>query len=361
MAPRQTRRVVKSAAVVAAGVFAFRHWSGPAYAVKGTWEGAAGDLKPDEYGTVLKGLEPDVQIPAISFNREGLALSLEDGKLNADYTTAFGDGNTLNFNVNDEKAWKATLDAGDASLRVKGEGNSLDNLFWEASQSGHADIGDVLLEFNSDKYYNLTVSQPNLGSFFGANVGAKVRATNDGYTSAINAVRSLPQDAELSYSFENPVGVYDIDKAHHEATITAPVGGGKATVKMTREDSAQGYKASYSRDVAGGSAGVEVKYKNDAVGYNVSYARGLGDSLPVDANLQLGADEDGVYGELTANRDLGDAAAEYVYRGRISTGDDVKHTFDQHLKLSNKLGYAQILHGSDGGNPRVRLGYEFHA
>jgi hypothetical protein len=364
MAPRAPR-TSRIATVVLAGAatYAVVSHHSPAYAVKGSWEGAATALKPDEYDTILKGLEPEVKLPAITFAREGLALSVEDNHLNAGYTSTFGQDKTLELRVNDDQEWRAGLRTSDAALRVKGKGSNLDHLFWEASQSGSVEgVGDVLLEFNSDKNYNLTVSQPDLGEFLETKFGAKVRATNNGFTGVLRARRELPGNAAVSYSVENPVGVYNLDKSHHVAEITAPVAGGQAALRATHEDSKQAYLAAYSRSINGGRANFQVSHKNEAIGYNVSYARGLDDILPVDAGLLLGLDEDGVYSKLTARRQLANNLdAEYEARARVATsGDDHSADLAHSLKLSNKLGYAQLLHGS-GGSPRVRVGYEFNA
>jgi len=344
-------------------VLGLRHWSGPAYAVKGTWEGAPATLKDGEFEAVLKGLEPSVSLPPITFKREGLSLSVENGHLNADYSTKFGAAHAFQLNVNDEHDWRAGLSTADASLRVRGHGPSLDNLFWEASQSGRADeVGDVQLDFNSDKEYNLTVTQDMLGELLGAKFGAKVRSTNAGVTGRLEARRQLPGHAALSYSVENPVGVYDVASSAHVGELTVPVLGGQAGLKLVHENSADSYQGSYSRKIQGGQAHVKASYKGDALGYNVSFGRSLEDLLSVDAGVHVGADEDGVYGQLTARRHLGESVdAEYEAKARAHLGGEAgKPELAHALKLSNKLGYAQLLHGSDA-SPRLRVGYEFNA
>jgi len=365
MVRRQPVRASRVTAVAASGLalLALVCHHSPAYTVKGAWEGTATSLKPDDYNTVLKGLEPVVSLPTITFAREGLSLSVEDNHLAAGYISKFGDDKTLELNINDDREWRAGLRTSDAALRVKGRGSNLDNLFWEASQTGTVEgVGDVLLEFNSDKKYNFTVSQPNLGKVLETQFGGKVRASNDGFTGVLQARRELPGKAAVTYAVENPIGVYDLDKSHHVARLTVPVAGGEAALKLTRKDSKQEYLGSYARNLKGGDAYVEVSRKNDAVGYNVSYARSLDDALPVKANVLVGVDEDGVYSKLAARHNIAqDFTAEYEARARVAvSGDNHKPDLAHSLKLSNKLGYAQLLHGT-GGSPRVRLGYEFNA
>jgi len=348
---------------VAVLLLGVRQWGGPAYAVKGTWEGAATTLKDGKLDSVLKGLEPSVGLPPITFTREGLALSVEDGRLNADYSTKFGNGKTFQLRVNDEQAWRAGLTTEDASLRIRGQGPNLDNIFWEASQSGSADgIGNVELQFNSDKEYNLTVAREHLGEILGAQLGARARATNAGVTGRLDARRELPGKAALHYSVENPVGVYDLAQSQHVGELTMPLVGGQAGLKVVHENSAQSYHGSYTRDIEGGHADLRVSRKGDALGYNVSYARSLEDLLSQDVGVHLGVDDAGVYGTLAARHSVGgDFDAKYQARARVAlAGGDHKPDLAHSLKLSNKLGYAQLLHGSSG-SPRLRVGYEFNA
>eukprot|EP00933_Yihiella_yeosuensis_P043320 TRINITY_DN3805_c0_g1_i3.p1 TRINITY_DN3805_c0_g1~~TRINITY_DN3805_c0_g1_i3.p1 ORF type:complete len:363 (-),score=88.53 TRINITY_DN3805_c0_g1_i3:360-1448(-) len=361
--PRSSRSNVRVAIAGAAAVLAIRSWNGPAYAVKGKWESVATDLKGDSYAEAFKGLEPDVSLPAIAFNREGLSVSVDEGRLNANYRSKFGEDKDFDFKINDEKAWRAGLSSNDASLHVEGHGNSLDDLFWEASQRGTADgLGDALLEFNSNKEYNLTIAQPQAGQLLGANFGGKVRFTQDGATGHLNSQRALGGGANLAYTLENPVGVYDLGKAEHKGLLTAPVAGGTAAFKVEYDGSDPSYKASYERELASGEGKLDVSYKNENVGYNVSYLHSL-DGLPGDVNagVHLGVDDAGVYGRLVARKNLADdLSAKYEANGRVALGEDSSTELEHSLRLSNKLGYAEIHHGSEG-SPRVRIGYEFDA
>eukprot|EP00933_Yihiella_yeosuensis_P043318 TRINITY_DN3805_c0_g1_i1.p1 TRINITY_DN3805_c0_g1~~TRINITY_DN3805_c0_g1_i1.p1 ORF type:complete len:363 (-),score=84.59 TRINITY_DN3805_c0_g1_i1:388-1476(-) len=361
--PRSTRAKVRVAIAGAAAVLAIRNWNGPAYAVKGKWEGDATDLKGDSYAEAFKGLEPDVSLPAITFNREGLSLSVDKGHLNANYRSKFGEDKHFDLKINDEKEWRAGLSSDIATLHVEGQGNSLDDLFWEATQRGSAaGLGDALLEYNSNKEYNLTIAQPQLAQLLGGKFGGKVRFTQDGATGLLNGQRALPAGAHLAYTLENPVGEYDIAKSDHKALLTVPVADGKAALKVEYDGSDPSYEASYKRELAGGEGKLDVSYKNEQVGYNVSYSHSL-DSLPgeVDAGMHLGFDDAGVYGRLVARKSLSDDLnAKYEASGRVGVGEDSSTEGEHSLRVSNKLGYAEIHHGSEG-SPRVRIGYEFDA
>lgn len=380
MAPRQASRArakVARLAVLAAGALVLRRWAseGLAYAVQGTWEGAPSTLKgltTGDLNELLKGLEPTVKLPSVSYNREGLALSVEDGRLNADYTSKFDTDNTLTFHINDEQAWRASLSSDDTSLRVRGQGRDLDKLSWEASQSGEVDgVGDVKVEFNSDKEYNLTVARQQLAAIAGVSVDGEFRATNAGVTGCLEARRNLFGQADASYSVENPVGVYTLADCKHLGQLIVPVAGGDAELKLKIENDAgsQSYQGSYALKVPqlGGLAELEASLKGEELGYNVSYARALNDLLNEDADVHVGVDEEGVYGRLRARRELTEGLnVDYEATGRVGRGDGgeegdaLEHDLAHALKLSNKLGYAQLLHGK-GQAPRLRVGYEFDA
>jgi len=338
---------------------------GPSYSVKGAWQGEPTALKSavkGDLGTVMEGLEPKVAFPPVRYSREGVALSVEDGRLNADYTAKLDEDTSFNLRVNDEKTWIASLLGRDASLRIRGEGKDLDSLSWEASQeSSVEDVGDVKVEFNSDKEYNLTVARDSLATIAGVDLDAKVRATNAGVTGRLGARRQLPRGAEVSYSVENPVGVYDLSSSTHIGRLSAPVAGGEAALRAEGDASAQAYEGSYTRSVGGGQADMRVLHKDGALGYNVSYSRGFGDAAPVDAAAHVGVDEDGLYTKLTASKGLGQGLdAQYEALARLGFGEEAERQLRQALKLSNKLGFAELSHGN-GEGARLRVGYEFNA
>lgn len=133
MARRQSFRVRSAARCLAAlgmASLAVKHWGGPAYTVKSSWEGEPQSLK--EYAGVVQGLEPKVAVPDLSFERgDGLSFSVKDGHLAANYKGQLGKDTSLGLSVNDEQAWNAILESGAARLKVHGQGKSLDDLLWQ--------------------------------------------------------------------------------------------------------------------------------------------------------------------------------------------------------------------------------------
>jgi hypothetical protein len=158
--------------------------------------------------------------------------------------------------VSDQQAWIASLLGSDASVRVRGQGRDLNSLSWDAAQESSVEgVGDVKVEFNSDKAYNLTVRCDQLAEIAGAQLAVKVRATNAGVTGRLSARRDLGAGAELSYSVENAVGVYDLGQSQHVGRLSAPVAGGSASLEVEGGAGAQVYRASYARAVGGGEVG----------------------------------------------------------------------------------------------------------
>jgi len=357
MARRQSFRVRAAARCLAAlgmaGLAAHR-LGGSSYVVRSAWEGEPKAIK--EYDAMVKGMEPNVALPSLSFARgDGAALSLQDGHLVASYTSKLGEDTNLGLTVNDEQAWNALLESRAASLKLRGQGKSLDG--WEASQSGSAaGVGDLSLNFNSDKEYKLTVVNDDLGEIAGASFSGKATATNDGVTGRLASRRELPGNVGMKWSIENAVGDYVLSHAAETAEFTRPMAGGDAAVKLSYENQGLGYEGSYSRPLRAGHADVKVSMRDGAMGYNVSYAekvKGL-------ADMQLGLDSDGAYGAVSASRNVMDGLdAEYEARARANFDSESKPQLSHALKLSNKLGYAQLLHGTDQ-EPKLRMGYEFN-
>merc|ERR1712137_1350449 len=154
---------------------------------------------------------------------------------------------------------------------------------WEASQSGSAaGVGDLNLNYNSDKEYKLSVVNDDLGDVAGASFSGKATATNDGVTGRLESRRDLPGNVGLKWSIENAVGDYVLSHATETAEFTTEVAGGDAAVKVSYENQGLGYEGSYSHPVRGGQTDMRVSLKDGAVGYNVSYAekvKGLADLL----------------------------------------------------------------------------------
>merc|ERR1712039_555323 len=134
-----------------------------------------------------------------------------------------------------------------------------------------------------------------------------------------------------------------------------------AVLRVEGDASAQAYEGSYSREVQGGLADFRLSRKGGALGYNVSYTRDFDNVLDGAAGVQAGIDEEGVYGKVSASREVGQGlGADYEASARFETGEERRLRLQHALKLSNKLGYAQVAHGS-GEAPRLKVGYEFNA
>jgi len=324
--------------------------------VKGSWEGEPSSLT--DYTAVIKGLEPVVSIPGLGFSGDrGVSLSLADGRLSAKYAGLIGEDTQVGLTVGQDEAWKATLESGKTVLAVRGQGPSFNDVAWEASQAGSAaGVGDVLLEFNSDNKYNLTLTNDDVADIAGTHLAGRVKASNDGVERKLVATRALPSEASLKYTLENDMGVYDVDKYTHEAELSMPVGGGDAALKIGRRNAEMSYESSYKRSVQGGDAAVKLSYVNDGILYNASYAR----DVVSGAAAIVGVDNDGVYSKLTAARGVAhglDAAYEAQARANFGS-DDSSAELSHALKLSHKLGHMVLTHGTNE-KPRIRLGYEF--
>merc|ERR1712137_916481 len=166
----------------------------------------------------------------------------------------------------------------------------------------------------------------------------------------------LPGKVGMKWSIENAVADYDLQHATETAEFTTEVAGGDAAVKVSYENQGLGYEGSYSHPVRGGQTDMRVSLKDGAVGYNVSYAEKVNGL----ADLLVGVDTDGAYGKVSASRNVMDGLdAEYEARARANLDSESKPQLSHALKLSNKLGYAQLLHGTDQ-EPKLRMGYEFN-
>jgi hypothetical protein len=283
-------------------------------------------------------------------------LSLDQGHLLANYRGQLGKGTSLDMNVNDEQAWSAALESGDGKLKVRGQGLSLDDASWEAWHSGSAErIGDVSLYFNSSKDYKLSIANEDLGHVAGASFSGKLTAEPAGMVGRIEARRNLPRNVDVKFTHENRLGNYDLSNAVETAEFTTDVAGGQAAVKLAYANKATEYEAAYSRAIRDGQAVLKIARKDGDVGYNASYSQNVNGL----ADLLVGLDENGVYSTLSASKHVAEGLdAHYEARARASLGSEGRPSVSHALRLSNKLGYAQLQHSLDE-KPRVKLGYEF--
>jgi len=139
------------------------------------------------------------------------------------------------------------------------------------------------------------------------------------------------------------------------AELSTDVAGGDAVVKLSYENQGLGYEGSYSRGIGSGSGAMKVSFKDGAAGYNVSYA----DNVKAIADVLIGVDTDGAYGSVSASRNVADIVdARYEAKARSNFDSESGPQLSGSLKLSNKLGYAQLMHSTEK-KPKLRLGYEF--
>eukprot|EP00927_Polykrikos_kofoidii_P076736 TRINITY_DN73776_c0_g1_i1.p1 TRINITY_DN73776_c0_g1~~TRINITY_DN73776_c0_g1_i1.p1 ORF type:complete len:416 (-),score=48.58 TRINITY_DN73776_c0_g1_i1:442-1545(-) len=367
MAPRSSRARSSGFVMLALCGICLVKWGRrcPAYSVKGSWEGNPKTLKTalrGSFSTLGTSLEPQVKFPCLRYQQNGLALSVEDGRLHADYSTSLDEDTQLNVNIDDYRAWKANLLGRNVSLRVRGQGTDLDTLSWEGSKFSNVDnVGDVKVHLNSDSKYNLTVGRRLLARIGGADVEGQLHATNGGVRGRLDARRVLPCGAQASYSIENPAGIYQLGRSTHRGQLTASVGGGDVTLEAQRDESAQSYGASFERDVLGGRASLSFSDTDGDVSYDVSYARRLDDMVAANADVHVGVDDDGVYGKATAQKIVGGGiGADCQAFARMGSGENRIKNWEHAVKLSHKLGYAQLVHKKDGA-PRLFVGYDIDA
>jgi len=337
MAVRMTRirpRTSHATRLVAGGLLllAVRTF-GPAYTVKGSWEGSLDDVK-----SLPKGLEPTGASGA-SFSGNKITLSLEDGVLKAKYA----DG-PLSLSMSDSSAWQANFTDGNSEVKLDGDGSG--SMTWEASKTGSVKgLGDVELDVNSDGELEVKLAPPEVT--LGDLVGLKAALSSaDGIGAVLEAAKTM-KDLDLKYKVENSPGDYDLANLKHVLTAASAVAGGAASAAYTYDDAGQNYNVTYTKAVAGGDASLE--YSDGAAGqaYNVSFVRAL-----ADADVTLGADADGAYGAMSASQALGDIAASLDVSGRVVSEGNMSVSHAEALKLAHKLGTVTIS-SADGGDVDV--------
>jgi len=207
-------------------------------------------------------------------------------------------------------------------------------------------LGDLVLDVNSDGELEvgLTPSQWQLG---GLDVQATTKSNGDGIAATLEAVKDM-KDHTMTYRVENEAGDYDLAKLKHVLTTAGQVAGGSSSATYTYDETGMHYNVSYTKDVAGGSSSWEYSDGADGRAYNVSYGKELSGLLGSGSDVTLGSDADGVYGAISASKDLGDITASVDVSGRVvHEGKDLSHA--EALKLAHKLGTV-TLSSADGGD-----------
>lgn len=428
-ASRRSSPLLRGALLI--GLCAVLRHLGPAFNVKGSWDG---DIT--EVSSFPAGIQTNIR-GSLRLKDTGAVVTMDDGRLNMEYAKG-----PVSLRLDDTNAWQANITEDDLKLLTRGTG--LHDISWEASKQGSvAGLGDVRIDVNSDRDYAVAVA-PSLPKIAGIELKGLAQTHGDGIRGRLEAQRKLHKNVDLQYSVENEEGDYDPANLVHAAQLVGRHPHGALTVAAGGRGDDQSFNATYSHALAnagdgfvvgadndgiygtlakstklgkGFTAGYQFAGRSDVAGSDPSFAhmaklshklgslklsqnqdepleallesdivRGsnrvqgkLGYSLIeeepyfnvtaskdfTDALAKLGvqgsavvgideASEDGLYGQVTASRDLGKGLGlHYASSGRIK---DMKHS----MKLSNKLGYAQVVKAGDH-EPRLQVGYEFNA
>eukprot|EP00929_Paragymnodinium_shiwhaense_P095934 TRINITY_DN5726_c0_g1_i1.p2 TRINITY_DN5726_c0_g1~~TRINITY_DN5726_c0_g1_i1.p2 ORF type:complete len:455 (-),score=144.72 TRINITY_DN5726_c0_g1_i1:297-1661(-) len=302
-----------------------RHF-GPAYSVKGSWEGTLEDLS-----RLPAGLEPE-SVSGVSFQGENFDISLADGVMSASYANG-----PLSMKINEDSLWAANFTGDNTLVRLNGQGKG--GVTWHATKTGNVPgLGDVEVDVNSDNELEVDVipSEWNVG---GVELQVKSTSNADGIAARLEAEKSL-NELDLKYAVENTPGVYGLKNLNHVVTAATEVAGGKAAAAYSYDSFGHNYNLTYARDVAGGAASLEWLDGSEGRGYNASFATSAS-ALEGSQDITVGVDDDGAYGGLTASKGLGDVTATMDLTGRVALeSKDLSHA--EALKLAHELGSVTI-------------------
>eukprot|EP00929_Paragymnodinium_shiwhaense_P103050 TRINITY_DN6632_c0_g1_i2.p1 TRINITY_DN6632_c0_g1~~TRINITY_DN6632_c0_g1_i2.p1 ORF type:complete len:458 (+),score=144.14 TRINITY_DN6632_c0_g1_i2:82-1455(+) len=199
--------------------------------------------------------------------------------------------------------------------------------------------------------YNVTFGRSYSG-LAGADGDLTIGADVDGVYSALSASRELG-DLSATLDVSGRVDPQAEDIAHTEALKLAHKLG---SVTISSEDGMDvDLEGDFALEQAGNKLAAKVGYTvgDSDVSYNVSFSRDLDDLIQTPGAVEVGLDDVGPYGSLSASKSISDGALDVAYSssGRL---DDLEHK----VKVSNDLGYAELVKAQDE-EPRLRLGYEF--
>lgn len=225
--------------------------------------------------------------------------------------------------------------------------------FGDESDSGI----DVRLSGNKDdQLYNATLTH-NFGKRLRGNADTMLGVDNDGVYGALDASRAVSKSLTAGYKGS---GRWAFGSEGDSANLRNDVSLSHALGNLTLSQSTDGpMSALVESDVRRGPMHARARVlqslsEKAAPEFNVSLNSDLGRVLP-GVDLLIGLDdpsEEGVYGQLTARRNLGKHAnVEYSSSGRINN-------MEHWLKVANDIGFAKFLKRPDSA-PRVQLGYQF--
>lgn len=281
---------------------------GPAFNVKGAWDGDLVDVRD-----FPQGLQTSV-LGRLQFKDSGATVTMDDGHLNLQWANG-----PMSVRLDDTSAWQANLTEDRMNLRARGSG--LDDISWEASKEGSVGgLGDVKVDLNSDRDFGVSVA-PALPEIAGVKLKALASSHGDGVYGRLQAQRKLLKGMDLTYSVENEEGDYDLANLAHAANIVGRLNDGALDVKLDSRGDEQRYNATYTH----------------------SLARLLGG----DGSVAIGADDDGIYGTFANTAKVAKGLkAGYKFAGRSDmTGADPH--FAHSVKLSSDLGSVKISQNQD--------------
>jgi len=294
-------------ALLAGLCLAARYAFGPNFSVKGSWEGAVGDMS-----NLPNGLGPK-SVGGVAFEQEGLSLAAADGHLKARYQSG-----PMAVSFDDSQAWQANFTQDGTSVHVKGHGS--EDMSWAASKQGSVDgLGDVEMNVSSDSGVGVSLSR-DLPELVGVQLHASTRSHGEGLLSRLEAQRELG-NFNVHYSVENGAeGDYDVANLKHDVALGGSHQDGSLDASLHSQ------------------AGEQL--------YNVTYGHDLSALLRGGAGVVVGADNNGLYGQVHKGHSLGSGfSMDYDAHGRSATsGDD--RSFHQALRLSNELGSLRLSHGN---------------
>jgi len=290
-----------------AGLCIAARYFGPGFSVKGSWEGSVAEVS-----NLPNGLGPK-SAGGIVFDQEGLSLAASDGHLKARYRSG-----PVAFSVDESQAWQANFTQDGTDVRVSGQGS--EDLRWAASKQGSVDgLGDVEMNVSSDDGFGVSLRR-DLPEVAGVQMQSSFRSQGEGVLGRFEARRELGQNANVHYSVENAEGDYALNNLQHNIVLDGSHKDGSVDVSL--------------RSAAGEQL------------YNATVRQDLGALLMGDADLVVGADNDGFYGQFAKSHSLGNGlSADYDFRGRTDVkGGDLN--FAQAVRLANDLGSLRLSQGS---------------
>lgn len=299
-------------AVLTGLLLAACYLGGPAFSVKGAWEGQLGDVK-----ALPKGLGPET-VSGLAFDEQtddGLFnIAVENGHLVMKYAEG-----PLSVRVNDEQAWQANFTRPNTALRASGR--AADDLSWDISKHANVEgLGAVDVNVSSGSNFGIAVT-PSLPDLKGTQLSASALSHGGDVQARLEAQRQLLDGVDLTYSVENEEGNYDLESLSHALRLAARLDAGDAVLSLARDSKDQRYNATVSRDLSA--------------------------LLKGDGNVVLGADNDGIYGAFEASHAMGNGlSAGYKMSGRVAQGADP--SIAQAASLSHELGKLTLSQAAEG-------------